>query len=68
MSTTFINEFHYDNASTDAGEFVEIAGFAGTSLVGWSLAFYNGNGGTVYGTLDLFGTFADDEDGYGFLT
>ncbi len=44
----FINEIHYDNAGTDSGEFVEIAGPAGTSLNGWSLVLYNGNGGASY--------------------
>ena len=28
--TVFINEIHYDNTGTDAGEFIEIAGPAGT--------------------------------------
>src|SRR5690606_35449458 len=30
----FINEIHYDNTGTDAGEFVEVAGPAGTDLAG----------------------------------
>ncbi len=38
----FINEFHYDNAGTDAGEFIEIAGPAGTNLSGYSIVLYNG--------------------------
>ncbi len=37
-----ISEIHYDNASTDAGESIEISGPAGQSLVGWSLVLYNG--------------------------
>lgn len=49
----WINEFHYDNNSTDVGEFVEIAGPAGADLTGWSLVLYNGNGGTQYSTTDL---------------
>ncbi|HEY1121602.1 MAG TPA: endonuclease/exonuclease/phosphatase family protein [Haloferula sp.] len=54
----FINEFHYDNASTDTGEFVEIAvgpGYSG-ALSGISLVLYNGSGGVTYGThtLDTF--------------
>lgn len=52
----FINEVHYDNASTDTQEAVEIAGRAGTSLSGWSLLLYNGNGGAVYATYPLSGT------------
>ena len=54
----FINEFHYDNTSTDAGEFVEIAvgpGYSG-SLSEISLVLYNGSNGQTYGlhTLDSF--------------
>jgi hypothetical protein len=44
----FINEIHYDNAGTDVGEGVEIAGTAGTDLTGWSIIPYNGNGGVSY--------------------
>lgn len=43
-----INEFHYDNAGADAGEFIELAGIAGTSLTGWSVVFYNGADGAPY--------------------
>lgn len=38
----FINEIHYDNIGSDVGEFVEVAGPAGTSLTGWSIVLYNG--------------------------
>ena len=55
-STVFINEFHYDNDGTDAGEFVEIANTAGTDLTGWSVVLYNGNGGASYATLALAGS------------
>ena len=41
--TVFINEFHYDNIGADTGEFIEIAGTAGTDLTGWSLIRYNGS-------------------------
>jgi DNA/RNA endonuclease G (NUC1) len=37
-----ISEFHYDNASTDVGEAIEISGPAGTDLSGWSIVRYNG--------------------------
>src|SRR4051812_34995159 len=37
-----ISEFHYDNASTDVDEKVEISGPAGTDLTGWQLVLYNG--------------------------
>jgi predicted extracellular nuclease len=63
----FINEFHYDNASTDTGEAIEIAGPAGTDLTGWSIVLYNGNGGASYNTTALSGSLNDDSNGYGFM-
>jgi predicted extracellular nuclease len=63
----FINEFHYDNSGTDTGEFVEVAGTAGTDLSGWSLVFYNGSGGSSYRTSTLSDVLADDTGtGFGF--
>ena len=44
-ANVFINEINYDPAGTDTGEFVEVAGLAGTDLTGWTLVLYNGNGG-----------------------
>jgi predicted extracellular nuclease len=41
--SVFINEFHYDNTGTDVGEFIEIAGPAGTNVSGWSIVRYNGS-------------------------
>ncbi|PAX06324.1 Calx-beta domain-containing protein [Sphingomonas lenta] len=68
-TSVFVNEFHYDNAGTDAGEFIEIAGPAGTSLAGWSVVFYNGSNAPTaavpYRTLALSGVI-DDEGGSGF--
>jgi hypothetical protein len=58
----YVSEFHYDNTGADMGEFVEVTGDAGGDLAGWSIVFYNGNGGAKYGTLDLAGTI-DDENG-----
>ena len=52
----WINEIHYDNAGTDTGERIEVAGDAGTSLTGWSLHFYNGADRRVYATRALTGT------------
>jgi predicted extracellular nuclease len=66
--TPYINEFHYDDAGTDDGEFVEIAGTAGTSLTGYSLVFYNGSNGTSYATVALSGTFPDLQNGMGVLS
>ena len=66
-TSVFINELHYDNSGTDTGEAIEIAGPAGVDLSGWSLVLYNGNGGVVYDTTALSGTFADQDNGYGVL-
>ncbi len=65
-ATVFINEIHYDNAGTDAGESIEVAGVAGTDLTGWTLVRYNGSNGTPYGTEALSGTLADESGGFGF--
>ena len=61
----FINELHYDNVGTDVGEFVEIAGPAGTSLSGWSLVLYNGSNGSVYDTINLSGSIDNEGNGFG---
>lgn len=61
----WINEFHYDNAGADTGEFIEVAGAAGTNLTGWTLVLYNGNGGTSYSTLPLSGTIAAQQNNLG---
>ncbi|MFT5856887.1 MAG: endonuclease/exonuclease/phosphatase family metal-dependent hydrolase [Verrucomicrobiales bacterium] len=54
--SVFINELHYDNASNDANEGVEIAGPAGTNLTAYKLVFYNGSNRRLYGELPLGGT------------
>jgi len=51
-----ITEIHYDNVGTDADEKIEVEGPAGTSLAGWSVVLYNGNGGASYNTQTLSGT------------
>ncbi|MEM8754238.1 MAG: lamin tail domain-containing protein, partial [Pseudomonadota bacterium] len=66
--SAFINEFHYDDAGADEGEFIEIAGPAGTDLTGWSLVLYNGNGGAPYDTIALSGVLSDAGQGFGFLS
>ena len=68
MAAAWINEFHYDNASTDAGEFVEIAAPAGTDLTGWQIILYNGSTGAPYHTLTLAGFVPDQENGFGTLS
>jgi len=47
------SELHYDNFGEDANERVEIEGPAGTSLLGWKVVLYNGNGGVAYTTTEL---------------
>ena len=68
VANVFINEFHYDTVGIDAGEFIELAGLAGTDLGGWSLVLYNGGNGAAYATLALSGTIADQANGFGFLS
>jgi len=65
----FINEIHYDNASGDVDEAIEIAGAAGTDLAGWSLVLYNGSSTqrTPYNTTNLSGTLVDQQGGFGTL-
>jgi len=63
----FINEIHYDNAGTDVGEAIEVAGWAGTDLTDWRIEFYNGSGGALYGTISLTGIIPDQMDGYGTM-
>ena len=58
-----INEFDYDQPGTDAGEFVEIynAGDGVADLSSYSLQFVNGNGVSVYDTIQLTGTLASGD-------
>ncbi|MDH5506695.1 MAG: ExeM/NucH family extracellular endonuclease [Anaerolineae bacterium] len=66
----FINELHYDNASTDVGEAIEVAGPAGTDLSGWNIALYNGSATqlNVYRVIGLAGIIPDQEDGCGTIS
>ena len=66
-TSIFINELHYDNAGSDIDEGIEIAGIAGTDLAGWTLLYYNGGDGSIYDSLALGGTIADQSNGYGTL-
>ncbi|HEV7232959.1 MAG TPA: Calx-beta domain-containing protein, partial [Sphingorhabdus sp.] len=68
IANVFINEIHYDNASTDVGEAIEVAGLAGTDLTGWTLVLYNGNGGANYATIALGGTITDQNNGFGTIS
>lgn len=67
IANVWVNEINYDPAGNDAGEFIEIAGVAGTDLTGWSLVLYNGNGGAVYSTTNLSGILANTNGGFGFV-
>ena len=53
--TPRINEFHYDNAGADTGEFIEIRVAAGQDVSAMALDLYNGNGGAVYATYAVNG-------------
>ena len=59
-STTFINEFHYDNAGADVGEFIEIVTLAGTDLTGWSIVLYNNAGFLDPNSANRFSVNASD--------
>jgi len=65
----FINEIHYDNTGTDAGEAIEIAGPAGTDLTGWSIVLYNGipTSLSTYDTDALSGTIPELGSGFGVV-
>ncbi len=68
-TSVFINEIHYDNASTDTGEAIELAGPAGTDLAGWQIVPYNGaNGQTYTPTINLTGTIPNQQNGFGTLS
>lgn len=61
----FISELHYDNAGSDAGEFVAVTAPGGTSLDGWSLVLYNGANGSPYETRPLSGVIDGGLAGWG---
>ncbi|MEM1424531.1 MAG: lamin tail domain-containing protein, partial [Planctomycetota bacterium] len=67
-SDPWINEFHYDNAGGDQGEFVEVAGAAGTSLSGWSVYAYNGSNQRVYASVTLAGVIDNESNNAGALS
>jgi len=67
LPETRFSELHYDNFGTDAGEAIEVEGPAGTSLTGWSIVLYNGNGGLQYNTQSLSGTIAESCSGRGVV-
>ncbi|XP_047667740.1 uncharacterized protein si:ch211-183d21.1 isoform X1 [Tachysurus fulvidraco] len=57
-----ISEVNCDNPSFDREEFVELFSLSGgsTSLNGYTLVFYNGNGNVAYRVVDLSGHSTDE--------
>lgn len=70
VAGVYINEIHYDNSGTDAGEFVEVVGPAGTDLSTYTISLYNGSSASlkVYSTLVLSGTIDDEGAGVGAVS
>ncbi|MFG0329990.1 MAG: endonuclease [Phycisphaerales bacterium] len=64
----WINELHYDNSGSDTGEFVEVAGPAGTDLSNWLIVSYNGRNGEWYKSTTLSGVIPDHENGFGAIS
>ena len=64
----WINEFHYDSPGTDSGEFVEIAGMAGTDVAGWRIYLYNGANGQFYDNDLLSGVITNQSNGFGTIS
>ena len=52
-----LNEFHYDNAGADIGEFVEVVLTGVTSPGAVNLTLYNGNSGSPYNVINVGSTF-----------
>jgi len=67
VSEPWINEIHYDNKGGDKNEAVEIAASAGTDLTNWTIQAYNGNGGSLYKTINLSGIVPNQQNGFGTL-
>lgn len=65
-TTLWINEFHYDNASSDVNEFVEVVLLDGVDPNQVTVSLYNGNGGGVYDSKNLGTDFTAGETGAGY--
>ena len=63
----FVNEIHYDNASSDTNEGIEVAGPAGLDLSGYSLVLYNGANSEEYRTVSLNGVIPELQGGFGVV-
>lgn len=44
-----IGEIHYDNTGADSNERLEVVGYPGTDLTGWTIQLYDGANGQTYG-------------------
>ena len=64
----WINELHYRNVGVDTGEFVEVAGRAGTRLDNWMLVAYDGATGAAYGRVALRGAIPAQLNDHGVLS
>ncbi len=62
--SAWINEFHYDNAGSDIGEFIEVGCNTAMDLTGYSLVLYNGSNGGVYNTIALDGQACAPPDAF----
>ena len=68
-SLVFINEFHYDNKSSDVNEAIEIAAPLNTLTDNLMLRLYNGNTQAKYDEILLKNMmFMNASNGFGFLT
>jgi DNA/RNA endonuclease G (NUC1)/uncharacterized protein YjdB len=65
LPATRFSEIHYDNASSDINEAIEVEGPAGTSLTGWKIILYTGSDGTMYSIEGLTGNIPLMCDGRG---
>ncbi len=63
-SQIWINEFHYDNISTDKNEGVELAGAAGVALTNYQLRLIDSSG-KIYNSTNLTGTLPSQLNGLG---
>ncbi len=61
-----INEFHYDNAGGDVGEFIEIRTNAGDDASSLLVVLYNGSNGSPYNTFDLSGAVQTSDGTYDY--
>jgi predicted extracellular nuclease/Ca2+-binding RTX toxin-like protein len=70
LANVWINEFHYDPSTVpETGEFIEVAGLAGTDLTGWSIVLYNGSNSQTYGVPQpLSGLLGNSGSGFGFAS